>query len=178
MKNKHLGLSVHLIMCAAELIIGVLLLINPVGFTRGIIIAFGVLLALQGIDSIVKYMRDIPEAAAEGNLLSKGLLMTCAGLFCMFRSGWFLVTFPALTKLYGIMALVCGFGKLQWAVDLLRFKQKRWFVALIGAGLSLGHAILIMTNPFGSAATLWIFIGTALIAEAIIDAVTLVFENK
>lgn len=61
---------------------------------------------------------------------------------------------------------------------MLRLKHHYWFVALIGAGLSLGHAILIMTNPFGTVAALWIFIGIAMIVEAIIDVVTLVFEKK
>lgn len=96
--GKHLKLSGHHVMCAAELMIGILLLLNPVGFTRGIIAALGVLLAVQGIGSIVSYVREKPEAAAEGNLLAKGLLMTCGGLFCIFRSGWFIAAFPALTK--------------------------------------------------------------------------------
>lgn len=50
-------------MCIAELIVGILLLINPVGFTRGIIIALGVPLTLQGIGSIVSYIREKPQAA-------------------------------------------------------------------------------------------------------------------
>lgn len=33
-----------LILCIAELLVGILLLINPVGFTAGIVIAVGVLL--------------------------------------------------------------------------------------------------------------------------------------
>lgn len=73
-------------MCIAEMIVGILLLINPVGFTRGIIIALGVPLTLQGIGSIVSYIREKPQAASEGNLLAKGLMMTCGGLFCMFLS--------------------------------------------------------------------------------------------
>ena len=37
-----------LILCIAELLVGILLLINPVGFTAGIVIAAGVLLIASG----------------------------------------------------------------------------------------------------------------------------------
>ena len=168
----------NLVTCIAELVIGILLLINPVGFTRGIIIALGIPLALQGIGSIVSYIREKPQAASEGNLLAKGLLLTCGGLFCMFRSKWFIGAFPVLTVLYGVMTLVTSFGKLQWTADLLRMKHKYWFIALINALLSLVLAILIMTNPFGSTAVLWVFIGISMIVESVVDVVTLVFEKK
>ena len=168
----------NLVLCIAELIIGILLLISPVGFTRGIIIALGIPLALQGIGSIAQYIREKPQAASESNLLSKGLLMACAGLFCMFRSGWFITVFPVLTVLYGVMTLVTAFGKLQWAADMLRLKHRYWFFALISAVLSLVLAILILSNPFSSTAALWMFIGISMIVEAVVDVVTLVFEKK
>lgn len=37
----------NLVMCIAEAVIGILLLVNPVGFTSGIIIALGIVLASQ-----------------------------------------------------------------------------------------------------------------------------------
>jgi len=63
--EKTLKKNSNLVMCIAELIIGILLLINPVGFTRGIIVALGIPLTLQGIGSIVSYIREKPPAAAE-----------------------------------------------------------------------------------------------------------------
>ena len=176
--EKVLKKNSNLVMCVAELVIGILLLINPTGFTRGIIIALGIPLALQGIGSIIGYFREKPQAASEGNLLAKGLLMACCGLFCMFRSSWFIAVFPVLTILYGVMTLVTAFGKLQWAADLLRLKHKYWFVALISAILSLVLAVLIITNPFTSTAALWVFIGISMIVEAIVDVITLIFEKK
>ena len=50
--------------------------------------------------------------------------MVGCGLFCMFRSGWFIAAFPVLTMLYGVATLVTAFGKLQWTADLLRLKHK------------------------------------------------------
>ena len=176
--EKTLKRNSNLLMCIAELIVGVLLLINPVGFTRGIIVAFGIPLTLQGIGSIVGYIRKNPQEASESNLLAKGLFMVGCGLFCIFRSGWFIAAFPVLTVLYGVATLVAVFGKLQWTADLLRLKHKYWFIALISAVLSLVLAILIISNPFSSTAVLWVFIGVSMIVEAVVDVVTLIFEKK
>ena len=167
-----------ILLCIAELVIGVLLLIKPVGFTRGIIIALGIPLMLKGIGYVISYIRQKPQEASEGNLLAKGLLMTCGGLFCMFRSGWFITVFPALTILYGLMTLVTAFGKIQWTADLFRTKHKYWFLALISAVLSIALAVMIMTNPFATTAAMWIFIGVSMIVEAVMDVVTIIFEKE
>jgi len=167
-----------ILLCIAELLIGILLLIKPVGFTRGIIIALGVPLTLKGIGYIVDYIKKKPQEASEGNLFAKGLIMACGGVFCMFRSSWFIAAFPVLTMFYGVLTLVSAFGKLQWTVDMLRLKHKYWFFALISAVLSLILAVMIMANPFASTAAMWIFIGVSMIVEAVMDTVTLIFEKK
>lgn len=50
----------NIFMCVAEILIGILLLINPVGFTRGIIVALGAVLTVQGVRAIVGYFRADP----------------------------------------------------------------------------------------------------------------------
>lgn len=41
----------------------------------------------------------------------------------MFQYNWFIATFPLLTILYGILILLTGFFKVQWAMDMIRMKQ-------------------------------------------------------
>ena len=77
-------------MSLAEAIIGVLLLINPIAFTSGIIIAFGVVLMITGIHKTIRYFRTEPEEAAVSQTFVKGLLALLAGAFCAFHSHWFL----------------------------------------------------------------------------------------
>ena len=142
------------------------------------LIAFGVILAILGITETAGYFRAAPEEAEKSGGLVTGLLLLLGGLFCIFRWEWFIVTFPILTVVYGIVTLVNGINKVQWAVDLLRVKQKYWFVAIIGAVLTLIAGVLILTNPFTSTAVLWIFIAVSMIVEAIIDILTMVFGRK
>ena len=78
----------------------------------------------------------------------------------------------------GILILVSGIGKIQWAVDMSRQKQKYWYLALISAALSLVFAALILTNPFSSTAVLWTFIAVSLIVEAVMDILTFIFGKK
>lgn len=177
MKKEISGAS-ELFMSIVEIILGVLLLINPVGFTSGIIIVFGIVLAIMGVCHVVKYFRSDAKEAARSGSLTKGILFTLLGIFCTFRSEWFIATFPIITVLYGVLILVAGVSKLQIAVDMVRAKQKYWFLALISALLALVFAGLIIVNPFASTAFLWTFIGISLIVEAVIDVITFVFAKK
>ena len=176
--NKINQNSGNLVLCIAELLVGILLLINPIGFTSGIIIALGVVMALYGVRDTVRYFRVDPSTAAKESSLSKGVIFLLLGLFCMFKSEWFIVTFPILTVVYGAGTLMTGVHKIQWAIDMLRQKQKYWFVALIGAVLTLVFAILILCNPFTSTAILWTFIGISLIVEAVVDVLAFIFGKK
>lgn len=173
--NRNFG---NLLMCIAELVIGILLLIDPVGFTSGIIVLLGVLLVVLGAKEIISYFRTDPDIASRSSSLAKGLLFVGVGLFCILKSDWFFAAFPLLTTFYGVLILVSAISKLQWSVDLLRKRQKYWFVTLIGAILSLVFAIIVLTNPFGTTATLWMFIAISLIVEAIADIISFIFGRK
>lgn len=177
MKKVNSGNS-SLLMSFVEILIGILLLINPVGFTSGIIVTLGIVLAIMGIGQIISYFLTDAEEAANGGKLTKGILFTVLGLFCAFKSGWFIATFPVITILYGVLILIAGVSKLQKAVDMTRVKQPYWFVALIGALLTLLFSVLIIFNPFASTAVLWTFIGVTLIVEAVMDVVTFIFAKK
>lgn len=53
----------------AEILVGILLLFNPVGFTSWIIMALGIILILAGLISTVEYFRTpAPEAALKSHL--------------------------------------------------------------------------------------------------------------
>lgn len=167
-----------LIMSLFEILIGILLLIDATAFTRGIIIAFGIAMAVAGLVCIISYFRADPLEAVIGKNLSKGLLLIAVGLFCALRSDWFIVTFPILTMLYGVGILLSGIMKVQWTVDMLRLKRRNWGVVCISAVLSLLLAVIILINPFASTEFLWSFIAVCLIVGAVLDVVSVLFGRK
>ena len=161
-----------------EIVVGILLLVDPVRFTSGIIVALGVILIFSGTYAAAAYFLSEPVAAAKDHKLARGLLMLLAGLFCVLRSGWFISTFPALTMVYGVMLLLVGLFKVQRAVDMFRLKKPLWSVAGIGAAVSLVSAAFILVNPFESALVLWILIGISLIAQAVTDILGIALQFK
>lgn len=171
-KIKEFAGVIALSLC--EIIIGILLLINPVGFTSAIIIAAGVMLLALGAVSVIRYFRQSPAEAAKNRLLAKGLGMVIVGLFCVLHSAWFLATFPLLTMLYGAAMLLASFIRLQWTVDALRMKKDSWTWIGLCAALSLVFSVLILFNPFASVNILWMFVSISLIAEAVMDMMTVV----
>lgn len=49
---------------------------------------------------------------------------------------------------------------------------------MISAVVSVVCGIVIITNPFSTAAVLWIFTGISLVAEAVFDILTAILGSK
>lgn len=167
-----------ILLCLFEIVVGILLLIDPLGFTTGIITTAGIVLLIIGLITVIKYFRTEADEASTGQYLVKGLVALLAGAFCTFKSHWFIVTFPALTIIYGIVVLITGLGKVQLTFDMIRKKNKKWFLAIISALLSIICAVVILNNPFTSTTVLWIFTGITLIVESVIDIITLIVSGS
>lgn len=172
-KNVFHGKTGSILTCIIEIVVGVLLLINPVGFTSGIIIGAGVLMCLGGLFSVVRYFMVKPEIAAQKQLLFKGLIALMGGAVCITKYDWFLSAFPFLTVLYAIAMLVLAAGKLQKMADLRRVNVPQWYMPGISALLAALLAAIILLNPFGAVTTVWTFVAMSLIAEAIVEIITI-----
>ena len=167
-----------ILLCLLEIVNGVLLAINPAGFTSGIIVVLGVVLLISGVVDVVKYFIADAQRAALEQLLARGLTSVVAGAFCVCKSEWFIVTFPLLTVIYGVGILLMGLYKVQWMADLIRAKNKKWFLAAISAVISIACAAVVLTNPFASTAILWMFTGISLIVEAVFDMIALFVSGR
>jgi len=166
------------ILCLFELVVGVLLMINPVGFTSAIIMAAGIVLVISGLAGVIKYFRTEARQAAAGQSMARGLASMLTGGFCALKSHWFIATFPVLTMLYGVIILFNGLYKVQQAVDMLRLKQKNWIWEAVNAAVSIICGGIVLKAPFASAAALWVFTGITLIAEAAFDIATMIAGRK
>ena len=71
-------------MILAELLVGVLLLVDPVRLTQGIIVAFGAVLMLWGLFCVIKYFRTEAEAAAEEHAFVRGAFAVGEGACARF----------------------------------------------------------------------------------------------
>lgn len=155
------------------IVVGILLLINPVAFAMGLVKLAGVFLVVLGALRIVRYFRTDPETAARGQDFFIGLIAILGGLFCIFFTGWFLTAFTTLAVIYGLLQLLLGFSKVQRTVDFLRMELSLWYLPACSALIYLVFGFIIVLNPEMTLINVWIFTGVTMILEGIITAVCL-----
>lgn len=176
MRIKSIRMS-SIILSLCEIVIGILLLVDPEGFTSGIITCLGIVLLLGGVVSVVQYFRSDAAAAAMEHGLTKGVIEIIVGAFCVVKSGWFIATFPVFTVVYGVVTLVLGIEKVQWTADMLRLKMKKWGLMAVNAVITLICAVIILSNPFSTTVVLWTFVAVSLIVEAVVDIIAAIFAK-
>ncbi len=167
-----------LVLCLLEVLVGVLLLVNPEGLTAAIIAVIGAVLSLAGIVEAVRYFRMETAQAVLTQSLLRGMSMLLIGGFCLLNSRWFIETFQVITSIYGVIILFSGLGKIQWAVNLLRLKNANWRMAALVAALSVLCAVVILANPFSTMLALWRFTGVFLVAVAVLDIVAIFMSGR
>ncbi len=168
----------NILMFLGEIIVGILLLINPLGFTKTIIIGAGIVLTVLGVLKIIQYFKTNVIESINKNLLSTGLILSTFGSFCIFWSDWFIATFPVLTVIYGVIILITGLKKIEWTINSFRLKKKYWYISGANALLTTIFSLIVINNPFTTITLLWQFTGIILIIESIFDIVSIVFEIK
>lgn len=161
LKNANSG-----IICLIEIIVGILLLVNPTAFISYILIIAGAFIAVSGVISAIKYFFSSPEEGEESQGLSKALVSVTIGAFLMIKNNIASEAIGIISLVFGAAILYTGYTKLQKAVDKIRKKQF-FLVALISAAVTILCAILVLTSAVEK--IIWVFIGVALIIEAAID---------
>lgn len=163
-----------IILCLVELLIGIVLLIDPDRFTRTALFLVGLVLLAAGAVCVVRYLVSPPERAAEEKNLAIGLLCLIAGALFVFRNS----LFPSLTHIYGIALLVVGAVKFQQGFDRLRFHLPYWYLTVINALIALVISVLILIDPFKALEMLWRIVAIALIVEAVLDLAAIITGIK
>lgn len=167
-----------ILLCLLQVVVGILVLIKPVGFTKGILITLGIVLAVYGLISVVDYFRASAQTARMEKKMFKGLISLLIGFVGIFSSNWIISAFPMLTIIYGFLIIIAGLGKVQMGFDLIRGKEKGKLLTFISAVISLICGAIIMSNPFSSTVVLWTFTGVSLIVDAVFDAIALIFGKR
>ncbi len=172
MKNNG---KILLIVC--EIALGILLFIDPLGFTGAVIKIAGALMLVSAVFAAVRYFREDPFEAHIEQGLAKALILLAAGLFCLIKTDWFLSTFPIFTMIYGVAILLTGIVRIQWTVDMIRVKAGRWYIPGIGALLAVILSLIIILNPFSATEVLWRFVAITLLVEAAADIAIVIFAR-
>lgn len=166
----------NILLLVFEIMVGVLLLVNPTGFTTAIVVGTGILMTIAGVVCATLYFAGEPVTMAARQLLFKGLLLVLAGLLAITQHHLILQAFPILTVMYALAMLVLAAYKVQRMTDMLRVHAGRWYMPAASAALAALLALFILTNPWGATQVVWTFVGISLILEAALEIATLVLN--
>ena len=172
LKNANSG-----IICLIEIIVGVLLLVDPHSFISYILIIAGAFIAVSGVISLIKYFVSKPDEAEKGGL-SGALVSLSIGAFLIIKNNIATAWITVITIIFGAAILYTGYQKLEKAVEKMRNKQY-FLVSLISSLVTILFAVLIIFVIPDKA--IWLFIGISLIVEAAIDLADMIvgaIKNK
>ena len=118
----------------------------------------------MGVFQLVEYLRMPRENKIMSLSLILGIIFLAVGIFLMLNLTA-LVTF--ITLMMGIFVAVKSVFKIQFAFNLRELSDKWKYNLVVGlVGMTLG--VLLIFNPFGSAATFLRIIGLVLAISSII----------
>ena len=155
----------NILLCIAEIIVGVLLLVNPDAVTSAFIIGAGAVMILTGIVFCTLYF--VGEA-------EKMVIKQLLGVLCVTQYGVLLAALPFVTWVYAIAMLILAAYKVQCTVDILRLSGIRWYFPAISAALAVVLALFILLNPNTAMNIVWGFMGVSIILEAGLEIATII----
>ena len=164
----------NILLCIAEIIVGVLLLVNPDAVTSAFVIGAGAVMILTGIVFCTLYFVGEAEKMVIKQLLFKGLLLIILGVLCVTQYGVLLAALPFVTWVYAIAMLILAAYKVQCTVDILRLSGIRWYFPAISAALAVVLALFILLNPNTAMNIVWGFMRVSIILEAGLEIATII----
>ncbi len=163
-----------IIVDAALIILGLLMTIfhKEAGFI--ICIALGIIMCAFGVLRFISYFAKSKEEAVGSFAIVQSTALLGFGIL------FIIATDPIRTLLnilLGIILIISGVLKLQYAVDLIRLKAKLWWISFLGAVLTIALGIIIFI--FYGAAWLMLFTGISFMVNGVVDlAIVLILDKE
>ena len=157
-----------------ETAIGVLLLLNPEVFTRTVIILFGVVLLMIGVTYLVRYLREKKKEKGSVSTLIISVVSLIAGAVFAACSGLIVGFVTVIAVIYGVVLAVFGIYKLQNYFQSRKAKNPVSKVSMISGVVAVVVGAVIIIYPKEAAFSVWTITGIALLAEAVIDFLSVI----
>lgn len=154
---------VQAVLCIA---FGLFLMIYPSITVQGIIMLFGVALALMGAAGLLSYFRQRSVRYRDSGTLMAAvfyvIIAISAFVFPKVIAGFFSVVLGVVLILLAIVNVVRAFG-------LRAFGSSIW-IAVLAAAVAVGiGGVLIVVNPWGASMTFVLVLGATFVANGAVD---------
>lgn len=160
----------------AIMVLGVLLTFFPSQANEIIFWAIGIILTLIGLIRIISYFAAPVHEIFGSFALVQGTAFIGFGVLVMVKPDFFK---DLLAMCLGIVLIIGGIMKLQYAFDFMRMKAGFWLAELIGSIAIIVLGVLALIDPFGAADTLMMFIGISFLVNGVWDLISILYlSNK
>lgn len=162
-----------LVSAVAAVIIGLIFILAPSVSSQMICYFIGGVLCAVGAYNLISYfIVRRKEQFTHGLVGSTALL--AAGIFVFVRASFII---ELLAVIIGIVMLIDGVAKLEYAIDLKRLGKEKSWALLIPAVLVFALGLFIVFFP-GSGDWFMIFIGVVLIFDGLSDLFSMLWISK
>lgn len=174
-KNLLRSVKTRLVITALVVIaIGVLFVLKPGTSGTWICYIVGAALCVSGVVRFITYfLGDFRKNFGSFDLVWGAALLLC-GVYILVRPS---LLYGLLTTAFAIFLVVDGVLKLQYAIDLYRMKAKGWWFVLAVALVMGVLGVVALFNPFATMVTLMTFLGITLIADGVMDLVSIAYVH-
>lgn len=135
----------------------------------------GIIMLLFGFIKMIGYFsKDLYRLAFQFDLAS-GILLMALGIIMMLRSN---VMISIICIILGIYVLADALLKVQIAIEAKAFGISKWWLILAVAILTGVVGFLLVLRPSESAQVLMVLLGLSLIAEGLLNLITILTAVK
>ncbi len=174
-KGLHMAKYGYIILSALLCVLGIMLIAVP-GFSVSLLCWMGgILLILFGCVKIVGYIsKDLYRLAFQFDL-AFGILLIALGAVLILRTD---AMVHIICSLLGICILADALLKIQIAIDSKEFGIQKWWLILSAAIITGVFGFLMLFRPNESAQAVMILTGISLLAEGILNLITVLTAVK
>lgn len=159
----------------AMLVLGLLMVIFPAQSNNIFCITGGIFLGLWGLIKLVTYFAAVKNGPFSSFGLVQGATFASFAIFLILAPH---VVEPILVSVLALILLISAVLKIQYTVDFLRLKAKFWFIALIGAVVSITMGAIIFFDPFSATKGVMLFTGIGFLVSGAWDIVSVLLLSN
>ncbi len=151
------------------IILGLLMVIFPANAGKIICITGGIFLGIWGLIKLVSYFATVKNGPFSSFGLVQGATFVSFAIFLILAPQF---VQPFLVAVLALILIISAVMKIQYTVDFLRLKSKFWYIALIGAVVSIALGTITLFNLNNTSKGLMLFVGIAFLVTGAWDIVT------
>jgi len=155
-------------------ILGVVLMVFPTTALNLSCTLIGIVTLAYGAVRIVSYVRDGGSYSNRFDLFF-GVVLAASGVFLLICPQFIVSLIPIAL---GIYILVDSFTAMKKALDMKALGFEKWWVSFLAAVLLAAFGAVMIVNPFGTLASLVVFIGAGFVFDGVYTLVNTIVADR